>query len=253
MSTSQPTTNRQQPLPLRCLIVDDEVSGREVLKALITKHTPELLIVAEASTVEEGIAKAGMADLIFLDIELPDGTGFDLLAQTTYSHHEVIFVTAYDQYGIQAIKASATDYLLKPVSADELSHAVRRALDRHVKKIGTQPSPTNELLPQRIMLPNTEGFVVVDIENIIRCTAHSNYTKFYLLDSRSILVSRTLGEYEGLLSENGFYRIHNSHIINMRHVSSYIRGKGGYVIMSDGSHVDVSTRRKEGFLKALIR
>lgn len=240
-------------LPLRCLIVDDELSGREVLKTLIRKHCPELTLVAEASSVDEGCAKVGMADLVFLDIELPDGTGFDILDQAESKQFEVIFVTAYDQYGIQAIKASATDYLLKPVSVKELKAAVERVLIRIAQNLKTEAGEIRADGLKRLMLPNAEGFAVIEVENIIRCTAQSNYTQFHLLNGKTILVSKTLREYETLLAESGFVRIHNSHIVNLTHVRSYVRGKGGYVIMSDGSYVDVSTRRKEAFLNALAQ
>lgn len=248
----KPSHQIQTPqAPIRCLVVDDEEAGRDVLKGMIEKYCPELIVVAEAASVEEAADKAPGTDVIFLDIELPDGNGFDLLERTGTRDQDIIFVTAYNQFGIRAVKASATDYLLKPISSRELKEAVRRLLVRRVERIASTIEATYGKASNRLALPTGEEVAIVDIDDIIRCRSHSNYTSVHLSDGRMILVSKTLGDYDKRLTGQGFHRVHNSHLINLNHVRSYVRGKGGYVIMSDGTHVDVSSRRKEGLLLAL--
>lgn len=237
---------------LHSLIVDDESSGRDALRALLAAHCPQVVVVAEAASVREAqemIRRSREIDIIFLDIELPDGSGFDVLEEAGPRQFEVIFVTAYDNYGIQAVKAAAADYLLKPVSPNELRDAVDRAAGR-IRARAENYRAAGEI-PERIALPNAQGLRIVETANIVRCRSHSNYTEFRFIDGDSLLVSRPMGEFERVLVRSGFFRVHNSHLINMRHIRSYVRGKGGYVVMADGSHVDVSVRRKEAFLKML--
>lgn len=253
MMMSSPSSTRLAASPLRTIVVDDESSGREALKVMIGTHCPEIRVVDEAPSMHEAFKKIDDVDLVFLDIELPDGSGFDFLDGVGPRNFEVIFVTAYDHYGIQAVKAAAADYLLKPVGIEELREAVQRValrcIERRAARIADM-QPADEM-PVRLALPNADGLVIVEVADVVRCQSHSNYTEFHIADGRSILVSRSMGEYEKVLVHSGFFRIHNSHIINMRYVRSYIRGKGGYVVMADGSHVDVSVRRKEAFLKML--
>lgn len=240
------------PRSLRSLIVDDESSGRDALRALLAAHCPQVVVVAEAASVREAqemIRRSHEIDIVFLDIELPDGSGFDVLEEAGSREFAVIFVTAYDNYGIQAVKAAAVDYLLKPVSPDELCDAVDRAIERMEARTENYRSAGE--IPERIALPNAQGLRIVETADIVRCRSHSNYTEFRFIDGDSLLVSRPMGEFERVLVRSGFFRVHNSHLINMRHVRSYVRGKGGYVVMTDGSHVDVSVRRKEAFLKML--
>ena len=251
---SQITANNLPTTQIRSLIVDDESAGREALKALLNKYCPEISVVADARSIRDALDTVENVDLVFLDIELPDGTGFDLLDEVTSRAFDVIFVTAYDHYGIQAVKAAAADYLLKPVSPDELRLAVQRVVERHATRqlsMVTGQQTTADFSRERLALPNAEGLVIVELDEIVRCQSHSNYTEFHTTDGRSILVSRSMREYERVLTPGGFVRIHNSHIINLRYVRNYVRGKGGYVVMADGSHVDVSVRRKEAFLRML--
>lgn len=244
---------------LRTVLIDDETTGREALKVLLRDHCPDIIVVGEAPSIRKARDLSRDIDLMFLDIELPDGTGFDLLDDLGPRTFDVILVTAYDQYGIRAVKAAATDYLLKPVIPEELCAAVERVLWRHKERRSGDrtPAATFSSVPpvqvlQRLALPNAEGLSIVEVADIVRCQAHSNYTEFHLVDGRKMMISRSMGEYEQFLTASGFFRVHKSHIINMCHVRNYVRGKGGYVVMTDGSHVDVSVRRKEAFLNLLL-
>jgi two-component system LytT family response regulator len=244
---------------MRAIVVDDERSGREMLVSLLQRSVPELEVVAVADSVASArtIIREEKPALIFLDIELGDGTGFDLLASLDSVDFDVIFVTAYDHYAIQALRCAAVDYLLKPVDPEALRDAVTRAMSHASTRQSTEQrlqllfeqirTPRTE----RLALPTSEGYLFVQIADIIRCESSSNYTTFHLLNNRSIMVSHTLGEYEAILSEHGFFRVHHSSLVNINRMERYVKGKGGYVVMSDGSQVDVSVRRKERFLETL--
>ncbi|MGE3800148.1 MAG: LytR/AlgR family response regulator transcription factor [Candidatus Kapaibacterium sp.] len=239
------------------MIVDDEPYGRKTLHKLIQRHCPNLSVIGEAASVAEGSQIVNQADLVFLDIQMSDGTGFDLLQKASPINFEVIFVTAYDQYGIQAVKASAVDYLLKPVDVADLKVAVQNAVERHtLKKNFAKRGNDSELDPgyrsKRLILPNLDGFQLIDLEEVIRCRSHKNYTEFFLRGGKSTLVSKSIGEYESLLLASNFFRIHHSHIVNMAYIKGYKRGKGGSVIMVDGSEIPVSVRRKGEFLVRLM-
>ena len=244
---------------MRAIVVDDERSGREMLVSLLQRSVPELEVVAVADSVASArtIIREEKPALIFLDIELGDGTGFDLLASLDSVDFDVIFVTAYDHYAIQALRCAAVDYLLKPVDPEALREAVTRAMahastrqstDQRLQLLFEQlRTPRSE----RLALPTSEGYLFVQIADIIRCESSSNYTTFHLVNNRSVMVSHTLGEYEAILSEHGFFRVHHSSLVNINRMERYVKGKGGYVVMSDGSQVDVSVRRKERFLETL--
>lgn len=248
-------------MKVRAVIVDDERQGRKTLAILLRKYCPEVEIVGEADTVVSAIKtiNAAKPDLVFLDIEMPAGSGFELLEAFDVVEFEVVFVTAYDSYAIRAIKVSALDYLLKPVNAAELKAAVAKALhpkngqkDR-LQQLHLLKEQVRSPVLDRLALPTEEGFVFIEIQNIIRCNAASNYTVFFLKDSSKIIVSGTLGEYDELLSDNNFFRVHNSHLINMRYVQKYLKGKHGLVVMTDGSEVEVSVRRRDAFLERFAK
>lgn len=243
---------------IRSIVVEDERVSRETLLALLAEHCPTVEIVGVADSVQSGVEviRKHTPDLIFLDIEMPYGNAFDLLEQIRDIHCEVIFTTAFDVYAIRAIKICALDYLLKPISPEELTAAVDRA--------GKQLSRTNRSLEalienlshkqhgqHKIVLPTLEDLVFVQIDDIIRCEASGNYTMFYLVNGERIIVSKTLKEYDLILSDMNFFRAHHSNLININHVRKYIRGEGGYVVMCDNSQVMVSRRRKEELLKKL--
>ncbi|SEK30801.1 LytR/AlgR family response regulator transcription factor [Parapedobacter koreensis] len=241
-------------MALRSIIVDDEASGRQNLRNLLTTYCPDVAIEGEAASVTEALLAANrlQPELLFLDIELPDGTGFDLLQSLNGSHDfEVVFVTAYDQYGIQAAKACAVDYLLKPIHIVELMKAVEKAkayvtrkqenlrLKELVANMDRQP---NE---KRIALPLSDKIEFIRIQHIIRLEAEGNYTHFYLHHGAHFLVCKTLKEYHELLEPQGFIRTHQSHLINRNKISSYVKTDGGYITMEDGSQVPIARKKKD--------
>lgn len=241
---------------IRTIVVEDEQKSVELLKKLLEKHCPEVEYCGSAGGVSEGIniISETKPDLVLLDIEMHDGTGFDLLERIGEKSFDVIFTTAYIQYSIKAIRFSAMDYILKPIDPDELVEAVRRCAERQRHEVAEDRFNallTNlnvESSKKRIVIPEGDGMTFVALGDIIRCESDGNYTFFILKGGKRIVATRTLGDYEELLSEDHFIRIHRSHLINLDHVSRYIKGEGGYVVMSDGSEVEVSRRKKADFL-----
>lgn len=244
---------------IRAVIIDDEAGNRENLRLMLARHCPQVIVLAEAASAGEGInfIQACKPDLVFLDIEMPHRSGFDLLEDLAAIDFEVIFVTAFDQYAIRAIKFCALDYLLKPIDIEELIQAVDRveqqlAKDRQNENL--RIFMQNRLQPtqvKKIALPTADQVDFVAVDEIIRCQGESNYTHIFLSDGRSILVSRTLKEYEQLLTEYNFLRVHQSHLVNVAEVRSYVKRDGGYILMSDGAEVSVSRQKKEQVLQRL--
>ncbi len=241
---------------IRTIIIDDELSARQTLRGFIEKFVPEIMIVAEADSIEAAVTviENNEKDLVFLDIEMPYGSSFDILTQLEKIDFEIIFITAHDQYAIDAFKFSAIDYLLKPVKINELKAAVEKFKKRNF------PKQSNEELVKvlidnlnntnhKLVLPTTNGFNIEKIENIIRCEADRNYTRFILVDGRKILVSKTLKEFDQLLSNQGFFRIHQSYLVNMNHITKYFKGQGGEIEMTDKAIIPVARTKKEMFLK----
>ncbi|MFH1296967.1 MAG: LytTR family DNA-binding domain-containing protein [Bacteroidota bacterium] len=243
----------------KAIIIDDEKKGRSIIAGLLHRlYRDEIQIVAEADSVESALVKIKKhhPDVLFLDIQLPDGTGFDLLEKVPQVDFFIIFITAYEQYAIKAFKFSALDFLLKPIDEDELIHAIERLKKEYQSK--TFRDKLDVLLKNRngyekIALPSHDGIRFVKIKDIVRCESDSNYTRFYLIHREKFLVTRTLKEYEELLCSEKFFRIHQSHLINLAYVEKYKKGEGGTVIMEDGSEVEVSRRKKEQFLEVLMR
>ncbi len=245
------------------VIIEDEKNSQALLKELIEQYCGELEVVAIAGSVKKAIEaiETEKPSIIFLDIELPDGDGFQVLEYFEQPGFEIIFTTAYDQYAMRAFKFSAIDYLLKPVDIEELQEAVNRAIKKtqegHSQDTNDQIAALlrnirgkqSEL--KRIVLPTSNGFTVVNPKDIIRCESDRNYTFIFLTDGRKILVSRTIKEYEELLEDYDFFRIHQSHLINLKYLKNYTRGRGGYVELTDGTTLDVSARRKSEFLKRM--
>ncbi|MBK6985536.1 MAG: response regulator transcription factor [Bacteroidetes bacterium] len=243
---------------IRAVIVDDEEKGRLTLKNVIEKNCPNIQILDLCDSVlaaTESIEKHN-PDLVFLDIEMPFQNGFSLFEKFKNPTFDVIFITAYDHYAIKAIKYSAMDYLLKPVDADELKAAVAKIKQ---KKTSLQ-LPDFELLlsnlklkgnSAKIAVPTFEGLQMINSTDIIKCTANESYTEIVLTSGKKIMVSRILKEYEDLLSDFNFFRVHNSCLINLAHVAKYIKGDGGYVVMIDGESVEVSRRKKNELLNKL--
>lgn len=244
---------------VKCIIVDDELRARNGLKKLIENYCTDIEVVEMADSVAAArkAIEEHKPDLVFLDIDMPGGDGFDLLEQMDDIPFEVIFATAYDQFALKAIKFSALDYLLKPIDLEELITAVNKI---HQKR-GTKPDKQryqslkaniSQKNLERIALPSSDGLVFVNIKDIVRLQSDGSYTVFHTTGTdKNILVTKSLGEYEEILEENGFFRTHHSHIININRVQKYVRGRGGYVVMDDGSSVDVSARRKDEFMALL--
>jgi two-component system LytT family response regulator len=240
----------------RTILIDDEPNTRAALRALLQHYCPEVMIIGEAASAEDGLQllRTQTPDLLFLDVEMPLGSGFDLLDMLGNASFDIIFTTAHDRYALRAIKCCALDYLLKPVGVAELRAAVAKA-QRRQAPVAAQLHTLHDNLRARngpagkIVLPTTQGFEVVDVARIVRCQADDNYTLFVLAGKEKILVSRTLKEYEELLGDFDFLRIHQSHLINAAHVKRYIKGSGGYVQLTDDSIIEVSRRKKDELLK----
>jgi two-component system LytT family response regulator len=244
---------------IKAIIIDDEQHNRENLLQMISGHCPDVDVVALCNTAEDGRERilAINPDLIFLDIEMPGENGFSLLENLPRIDFEVIFVTAYNHYSLKAIKFSALDYILKPVDTNDLIAAVAKA------KAKIQQKQENLLLRnlldnahrsnacKTIALSMSDKVEFIEISTIIRCESDSNYTTFFLKSGEKLLVSKTLKEYDELLSPYGFLRVHQSHLINLKEMKSYIKSDGGYIQMKDGSSVSISRQRRETVLKTL--
>lgn len=241
----------------RAVIIEDEARARDFLKNLIAEFCPQISVEATAANVEEGVAIINSMNpaIVFMDIEMQTGTGFDVLEQVKERNFHVIFTTAYDHYAIKAIKFSAVDYLLKPINLEELQEAVVKAVNGIEQKaegnkiemlIRNLRRPAGEDFS--ISLSTSEGVEFIQLINIIRLEANGPYTTFFMKDGRKIMVSRNLKEYETLLTEHGFFRLHNSHMINLKEVRKMIKTDGGYAIMNDGSNISISPKRKDEFI-----
>lgn len=230
-------------------IIDDEQDGRDYISLLLKNEFPDIQILFEASSVEEAYINLmkNAPDILFLDIQLKDGTAFDLLSKFREINSQIIFITAFEHFAIQAIKNGATDYLLKPIKRMDFIMAVNKALDIN-KKNKSSSTAANQ---NKISLPTLQGFKLTNIADIVRCEADSSYTTFYMSDKTKIIVSKTLHEFEEFLSDYNFFRIHHKHLINLSHLKEYIKGKGGQVIMTDNSVLDVSVRKKNDFLSKI--
>ncbi|MEO9806096.1 MAG: LytTR family DNA-binding domain-containing protein [Reichenbachiella sp.] len=244
---------------LKAILVDDEQDSRQILSNYLAKYCPDVELMAACKNIQEGLEaiKKISPDLLFLDIEMPFGTGFDLLEQVEDISFETVFVTAYDNYAIQALNMSAAYYLLKPIDIDELVNAVDKIKSEkeqnvdsfHVQVLLDNIKQENER-PKKIMLPTFEGFEIVPIDQIIYCEADDNFTKFHLKDGKPLLISKTLKHFEEMLPKTKFVRIHRSSLINTDYVVRYTKGKGGYVTMENDVELEVSPKKKPQFLEA---
>lgn len=239
---------------IRCVIIDDEPNNVENLRAIIHTYCPDIEIVATAFNAADALVeiKACQPDLIFLDIQMPEASGFDLLKTFNSINFEVIFITAYDQYGIQAIKFSALDYLLKPINITEFKRAIVKAKDKisakkrnhnienllEYIKTGHRESP-------KIALPMHNETIYVRVNTIIRCEADNNYTNFFLDNNEQILVSKTLKEFAELLTLHGFVRTHQSHLINLNFVKSYLKEDGGMLLLVNHTKIPISRQNRD--------
>jgi two-component system LytT family response regulator len=243
---------------MKAVIIDDEKRTRELIAKMIESFDLGIQTFPVGENVASGLKAIEeiQPDFVFLDIQMPDGTGFDLLRMVPNKKFEVIFITAHEEFAIKAIKFSALDYILKPVDPEELKAAVERALEN---KTSAKEEIQYEALQQnmqptqkrRLVLKTQESVYVVDLDNIVRCEADRNYTSFFLADGKKILVSKTLKDYEVLLSSHNFLRVQQSHLVNLNFVDRYDKGNGGSVVMKDGSEVPLSTAKREIFFKIL--
>jgi two-component system, LytTR family, response regulator len=245
---------------LSAVLVDDEENSLNSLKEKITRHCPQVRIIATCDNAQKAISSIDSLrpDIVFLDIEMPVMNGFLMLQQLAFKSFELIFTTAYDHYAIKAIRYSALDYLLKPIEIEDLQLAVRRAQEKRNDSGNTEQLELLEenMAPKknvyrRIAIPTTSGLQFIKVDDIIYLEASVNYTNFYLDGRNKYTVSRTLKDFETMLSGDTFLRIHNSYIINKNYVEKYIRGEGGQVVMRNGVLLDVSKRKKAEFLKAI--
>jgi two-component system LytT family response regulator len=244
---------------IKTIIIDDEPDCCDVLATLLQRYCPEVSIAGICTTPEQGLEMlaAGGVQLVFLDIQMPRMSGFELLEKIRPFHFAVIFTTSYDQFAIKAIRFSALDYLLKPVDKDELRTAVDKALQQLHQPLPQQLEILMQRLYQpprqdsRIALPTMEGLQIIPTESIISCASSSNYTILSLKESQKLIVSRTLKEIEEMLEPYSFIRVHHSYLVNLGEIRKYIRGEGGSLIMSDGTAIDVSRSKKELLLKRL--
>lgn len=239
---------------IRTVIVDDELNCIEVLEYLLNKHCPEVQIVSAFQSPVEAEVQIRILkpNLIFMDIEMPVMNGFALLEKLKDLNFDIIFTTAYDDFAIRAFKVSAVDYLLKPVDAGELKEAVNKVTRTRKRDDNTLDVLLNYLQAQnnhnKIGIASDQGITFIDLDTLLYCKSDGPYTHFFMNNGKSILSSKSLGEYENQMNNKGFFRVHKSYLINMKHISKFVREDGGYVVMSDNTQIIVSRRRKEDLL-----
>jgi two-component system, LytTR family, response regulator len=244
---------------MHAVIIDDEAHIRDTLVNMLEMNCPEVRVVGQASGVVSGIAaiKEYQPELVFLDIQMKDGTGFDLLQALPAIDFKVIFVTAYDQFALQAFRFSTVDYLLKPVNPEQLKEAVARAgklihedfnkqmkvLEENLKSVSTKN--------KKIILRTSESIHLLEVGNIICCDSDSSYTTVHTVEGEKIIVSKTLKDYEEMLTDCGFYRVHKSYLINLVHIKRFDRQEGGYIVLTNGLKIPVASRKRDEMLGLL--
>jgi two-component system, LytTR family, response regulator len=243
---------------MTAILIDDEIKSLNALALLLKKNCAQVEVVATCNDAADALEKINQLqpDLLFLDISMPGKNGIELMQELSTHVPEVIFVTAYDDYMLQAFKFSAVDYLLKPVDETELTEAVNRAFTRISKKkrVEWMEVLMHNMRPQlhaheiKLCIPSQYGFEVILLQDVIYCEADSSYTRFYLFNKKQVVTSKTIKEYESLLADNLFVRVHRSYLINLRHVKEYRRGDEGTVTMANGQEIKVAKRKKELFL-----
>lgn len=247
---------------LKTVIVDDEPDAVGFINSIIGEYCPELEVVGKAGNVVDGVSEINLKkpDLVFLDVEMPNGTGFDLLAQFPEKVFEVVFITAFNHYAIKAIKFSAVDYILKPININEFIEAVKRVINKRKDKTSNSSDALRMLMenlrsahPSRLAIPTSDGMEYLNPKDIIRIESDRSYSWFFITGNRKVLVSRHLKEFQDLLGDRNFFRSHNSHLINLRFVRKFIRKEGGYIEMQDGAQIPISRGRKDLFLAHMAK
>lgn len=246
----------ENQLAIRTVIVEDEEHSRNNLKNILSTHFPEVQLVDEADSEESGIKaiNRSLPDLVFMDINLSNGSGFSVLENVDNLNFNVVFVTAYNQYAIKAFNYSAIGYVLKPIDLEEIRSAIDRARPKSdesqiIKTLLENYSKKEE--DRKIAIPESDGITFVKVNEIVRCQSDNNYTNIYLKNGSKILSSKTLKKYQDLLPEELFFRIHQSHIVNLNEVARLLKEEGGYIIMNDGTQLEIARRRKEDLLMRL--
>lgn len=243
---------------IKAVVIDDETMARETIVEMVELYCQDVEVIGEAEDVRSGteLIKKTSPDLLLLDIQLTDGTSFDILKNIAKKDFKVIFITAYEDYALKAIKFSALDYILKPIDPNELTTAIGKAKesleqrDTSVKLQALFNNMDHFGDSKKIVLKTANNVHLISLNDIIRCQSDKNYTHFHIKDHETVVVSKTLKEYEDILSEYKFFRAHQSHLINLAHIKRYEKADGGYLVMSDDSIVPVSFRKKEELMKA---
>lgn len=244
---------------MKAIIIDDEQSVRNTIASLLRENYPDIIVTAEAGSVKEGYKSVmeNSPDLLFLDVELPDGLGFDILKKVSPVNFRTIFITGHQEYALDAIKVSALDYILKPVDEDELKTAVEKARqiinheEEQMKLLALRENLQCKKVLKRIIFHTADHLQLVSVSDIIRAEADSNYTRFWISDGRKIMVSKTIKEFDSLLANSGFIRVHQSHLVNLEHIDRFMKKDGGWLRMRDGSSVPVSANLKKQVLQAI--
>ncbi|MFT4522134.1 MAG: two-component system LytT family response regulator [Bacteroidia bacterium] len=246
---------------ITAIIIDDELKSRQGLETMLTEMVKDVSVIATAESVTIGIKaiEKHQPDLVFLDVEMPKNDGFELFNAIHPINFEVIFTTAHEQYALKAFRTTAIDYLLKPIDLDELVNAVKKVEEKRSNDTVNKNFEVfmNNLKSnsanQQIAISSSDGLLFIKIENIVYLRGDGAYTYFFLKTGERITTSKNLKEYEDLLAEYDFFRVHKSYLIHLHEMKKYVRGEGGYVVMSNGDSADVSKRRKEAFLAALSK
>lgn len=245
---------------IKAIIVDDEPYCCETIASLLEDYCPEVEVTGIYQNGADALASIlkQSPDLVFLDVEMPKMNGFEMLEQLPSINFDIVFTTSYDQYALKAIRFSAIDYLLKPVDREELQKAVQKVMQRSQRTIAQQVEILMQKLHQppksisKIALPTMEGLQMIPVDQIISCESDSNYTILHLKNKKKLTVSATLKEIEESLEDHSFARVHRSYLVNLNEVEKYVKGEGGYLMMSDGSIISVSRYKKELLLKKLL-
>lgn len=242
---------------IKCVLIDDESNSLEMMEWLLTTYCPQVKIEAMCNSGEKGIEAINKykPDVVFLDIEMPHMNGFDMLEQIGKLTFDVVFCTAYDQFAIKAFRYSALNYLLKPVDPDDLKETVRRIEEKRstpsreqIELLLQNVKHANKPALTRIALTTSDGMVFVSTQEIIYCEAESNYTSIVLQNGKKVVVSKVLKDIDEALSGPDFFRVHNSYLINLNHIKKFVRGGGGYVVMSNDATISISRSRRQEFM-----
>lgn len=247
--------------PLKTVIIDDEADAVNFICSLIREYCPKLVVTGTAHNVSDGVQMITLhqPELVFLDVEMPYGSGFDLLARFPEKKFDVVFITAFNQYALQAIKFSAVDYILKPINISEFIEAVDKVTEKRTHLFNQNVNykalleNLKSTLPTKLAIPTTEGMEYLNTREIVRIEADRSYCWFYMLDHKKHLVSRNMKEYQDLLTDRNFFRPHNSHLVNLEFVKKYVRQEGGYIEMTDGAQIPLSRIKRDLFLQQMTR